>query len=228
MSHELRTPLNAIIGFSEIISSQLFGAIGNAKYVGYSNDIVASAQHLLEIINSVLDLARSDVGKLQIRPQTVDLRNILDGCVTMMHEQCAKAELQFSVAHPRDPLLVFGEPAKLRQVVINLLSNAIKFTKPGGEVSLLASAQDNGRVDIAVADTGIGMSAEEIPIALAPFGQIDSNLSRRYEGTGLGLPLTKALVELHGGTLTITSVPGQGTMVTVSLPSYMERKNAAA
>jgi signal transduction histidine kinase len=202
--------------------------IANAKYVGYANNILDSARHLLDIINSVLDLARSDVGKLQIRPQTVDLREILDGCVTMVQEQCAKAQLQFRVAHPKGPLLVSGEPAKLRQVVINLLSNAIKFTKPGGEVSLIAGAQDNGRVDIAVADTGIGMSAEEIPIALAPFGQIDSNLTRRYEGTGLGLPLTKALVDLHGGTLTITSAPGQGTTVTVSLPSIMERKDAAA
>jgi signal transduction histidine kinase len=226
MSHELRTPLNAIIGFSEIISTQLFGAIGNAKYVGYANDIVESARHLVDIITSVLDLARSDVGKLQLAPQTVELQKVLDGCVTMIQEQCAKAGLRFRVVHPVSPLMVYGEPAKLRQIVINLLSNAMKFTKPGGEVSLIASARHDRGINISVVDTGIGMTAEEIPIALAPFGQIDSNLSRRYEGTGLGLPLTKALVELHGGMLTIASVPGEGTTVTVSLPPFS--KEAAA
>lgn len=227
MSHELRTPLNAIIGFSEIIANQLFGAVGNAKYVSYAGDVINSARHLLDIINSVLDLTRSDVGKLTIDPKPIDLRSILDGCVTMMYEQCAKAELQFRVVHPNGPLRVSGDAAKLRQVVLNLLSNAIKFTKPGGEVSLTAGANAQGQVEIVIADTGIGMSADEIPIALAPFGQVDSKLARSYEGAGLGLPLTKALVDLHGGTLTIASEKGKGTTVTVSLAPLTGQKAAA-
>jgi signal transduction histidine kinase len=113
---------------------------------------------------------------------------------------------------------VIGEPAKLRQIVLNLLSNAIKFSEPGGTISIVAGPSEDGYIDLAIADTGIGMSAAEIPIALAPFGQVESGLARRYEGTGLGLPLTKALVELHAGTMTIASAPGMGTTVTVSLP----------
>jgi signal transduction histidine kinase/HAMP domain-containing protein len=218
MSHELRTPLNAIIGFSEIIAGQIIGAMGNAKYAEYGSDIVQSARHLLDIINSVLDLAKSEAGKLQFIPEVVDLRHVLEGCATMMREPIAKAKVKFDVTYPEGPLPVLGEPAKLRQIILNLLSNAIKFTPPGGEVSLLAGAPAPGRAEIRVIDTGIGMSADEILIALEPFGQVDSALTRRYEGTGLGLPLTKALAELHGGSLTVSSTPGRGTTITVWLP----------
>ena len=218
MSHELRTPLNAVIGFSEIISGQILGQIGNQKYVGYAEDILQSGRHLLDIINSVLDLAKSEAGKLQLMPETVDLRRVLESSATMIREQCRAAELSFDVIYPETPLLVIGETAKLRQIVLNLLSNAVKFTNPGGSLLLAAREADGDRVEIRVTDSGIGMTKDEIPIALAAFGQVDSSLSRRYEGTGLGLPLTKVLVELHGGELAIVSEPGVGTTVFVYLP----------
>ena len=220
MSHELRTPLNAIIGFSEIISGQLFGAVGNAKYVDYASDILKSGKHLLDIITSVLDLAKSEVRKLHLNPETVDLRRVMDDCVVMMSEPFARARLRFNVSRPDESLAVMGEPAKLRQILLNLLSNALKFTDPGGTVTMQAALSPTGRYEIRISDTGIGMSEAEIEIALAPFGQVDSRLARRYEGTGLGLPLTKVFVELHGGTLTVNSQPEAGTTVTVSFPIY--------
>ena len=218
MSHELRTPLNAVIGFSEIISGQILGPVGNPKYVGYSNDILQSGRHLLDIINSVLDLAKSDAGKLQLNPEMVDLRKVLESSATMIREQCRAADVSLELDYPNMPLLVFGEAAKLRQVLLNLMSNAVKFNKAQGRVSVTAREIDDERVEIRVTDTGIGIAPEDIPIALAPFGQVDNRLARRYEGTGLGLPLTKVLVELHSGRLDIFSQPDVGTAVVISLP----------
>jgi signal transduction histidine kinase/HAMP domain-containing protein len=218
MSHELRTPLNAIIGFSEIMAGQIFGAIGNQRYLEYSGLILKSGRHLLDIITSVLDLAKSEAGKLDLRAEQVDLREIVDECAEMLRDECARAHQELVVELSPLPLTVIGEPAKLRQIVLNLLSNAIKFSEPGGTISIVAAPNEDGYIELAIADTGIGMSAAEIPIALAPFGQVESGLARRYEGTGLGLPLTRALVELHAGTMTIASAHGMGTTVTVSLP----------
>ncbi|HEY4136020.1 MAG TPA: ATP-binding protein [Alphaproteobacteria bacterium] len=228
MSHELRTPLNAVIGFSEIISAEILGPVGNQKYVGYAADILQSGRHLLDIINSVLDLAKSDAGKLQLVSEMVDLRKVLDASATMVREQCRAAELQFDVSYPDSPLLVFGESAKLRQIVLNLLSNGIKFTKPGGRLSVSAVETKGNRLEIRVTDSGIGIAPEHIPIALSPFGQVDSTLARRYEGTGLGLPLTKVLVELHEGALDIVSEVGEGTTVIVSLPRAESAAGAVA
>ncbi|HEX3860287.1 MAG TPA: ATP-binding protein [Stellaceae bacterium] len=218
MSHELRTPLNAIIGFSEVLGSEMFGRLGNARYVEYARDIQHSGNHLLAVINNVLDLTRSEAGKLQLSLDTVDLGEIVDSCAKIMRDQCVRAELSLSLTIPNAPLVIHGDPAKLRQILLNLMSNAIKFTAPGGAVTVAAQAIGNGSVAISVTDTGIGMSAEDLPVAMAPFGQIDSSLARRYEGTGLGLPLTKAFVELHGGRIAIDSEPEKGTVVTVALP----------
>lgn len=220
MSHELRTPLNAIIGFSEIITKQLFGSVGNPKYVDYASDILKSGQHLLDIINGVLDLAKSEVRKLRLNPEIIDLGNVIDDCTRMIGEQYAHAGIKLSVSCPDQALPVLGESAKLKQILLNLLSNAVKFTEPGGIVSLNLLLPVPGRYDIRVSDNGIGMSKSDIEIALAPFGQVDSRLSRKYEGAGLGLPLTKAFVELHGGNMTIDSKLGEGTTVTVSLPAH--------
>jgi signal transduction histidine kinase/HAMP domain-containing protein len=220
MSHELRTPLNAIIGFSEMISGQMFGSIGNPQYVEYAGDVLLSAKHLLEIINDVLDLAKNEAGRLEIKPQAFDLNDVIHDCSLMIREQCERAKLRFDVTSPEDPLPVWGEPAKIRQIALNLLSNAMKFNAPGGQVSLSARMAEGGMTEFCVADTGIGMSSEDIAVALTPFGQVDSSLARRYEGTGLGLPLTKTMVELHGGVMTIDSKPGCGTCITVSIPSH--------
>ncbi|HZT88573.1 MAG TPA: ATP-binding protein [Stellaceae bacterium] len=217
ISHELRTPLNAIIGFSEILSGEMFGALGHPKYHGYAANICDSGKHLLGIINSVLDLTNSLTGRLQLAPETVDLNEIVEDCAAA-REDCERAGLTLTTTAAPAPLLLWADQAKLRQVLANLLSNAVKFTEPGGSVAVSVALEAEDSVVLRVADTGIGMSAEDIPIALAPFGQVDSRFARRYEGTGLGLPLAKALVELHGGQIAIDSMPGKGTSVRITLP----------
>ena len=217
MSHELRTPLNAIIGFSEIINGQMFGDLGNARYLDYSGDILRSGRHLLEVINSVLDLSKSEAGKMILDIQDVDMREILKDCATMMTEQAAEAGLEFAVRGIETGLPLQGDCAKLRQIFLNLLSNAIKFSPRGGYLWVEAKYAASG-IAVTVGDSGIGMSPDDVAVALTPFGQVDNRLERRYEGTGLGLPLTKAFVELHGGHLTFDSARGAGTRVTVSLP----------
>jgi signal transduction histidine kinase/HAMP domain-containing protein len=227
MSHELRTPLNAIIGFSEIIHGQLFGDIGNERYLDYSGDILRSGRHLLDVINSVLDLSKSEAGKMVLDRKPIDMREMLKDCVTMVREQLAEARLSFTVSGLDAELPLSGDPAKLRQIFLNLLSNAIKFTEPGGQVSLTAGSGPDG-VSVTVGDTGIGMSPEDVHIALQPFGQVDNRLERRYEGTGLGLPLTRALVELHGAVMTIDSARGHGTRVTIVFPPMQSQDLAVA
>ena len=216
MSHELRTPLNAIIGFSEIISGELFGSLGNARYLDYSQDILRSGRHLLAVINDVLALSKSEAGKMVLSVRDTDMRDVLQDCVAMVREQCASAGLTLSVTGMEQPLPMSGDAAKLRQIFLNLLSNAIKFTETGG-ITLSAVATGD-HVTVTVTDTGIGMNPDDVKIAFQPFGQVDNRLERRYEGTGLGLPLTKALVELHKGTIAVDSARGKGTCVTVSFP----------
>jgi signal transduction histidine kinase/HAMP domain-containing protein len=221
MSHELRTPLNAIIGFSQIIHGELFGALGNARYHNYAGDILHSGRHLLEVINSVLDLSKSEAGKMVLQRAKVDMRDVLNDCITMVREQLGEAGLALATAGLDRPLPLIGDSAKLRQIFLNLLSNAIKFTSAGGKVSLTAGL-GRGELAVTVGDTGIGMSPDDLKIALQPFGQVDNRLERRYEGTGLGLPLTKALVELHGASMQIDSARGHGTRVTVIFPLAAE------
>ena len=216
MSHELRTPLNAIIGFSELMSSQTFGKLGDARYADYAANILTSARHLLDIINSVLDLARTAAGRLHLDAASVDLGGVFSDCAAMMTNQCAGANLDLVVSIPDPPPLVWADAAKLRQIILNLLSNSVKFSEPGGRIALIASARPDG-TEIKIMDSGIGMSPDHVAIALTPFSQVDSRLARRYEGTGLGLPLTKALVELHGAKLDIASKLGDGTTVSFTL-----------
>ena len=225
MSHELRTPLNAIIGFSEIIHCQLFGALGNPRYQEYSGDILRSGRHLLDVINSVLDLSKSESGKMVLERKAIDMRDVLQDCITMVREQLSDAKLRFVVTGLDRALPLSGDPAKLRQIFLNLLSNAIKFTESGGTVTLSAEHTPGG-ISVTVGDTGIGMSREDLHIALQPFGQVDNRLERKYEGTGLGLPLTRALVELHGAAMNIDSARGQGTRITVNFPGCRNRPAA--
>jgi two-component system cell cycle sensor histidine kinase PleC len=227
MSHELRTPLNAIIGFSEIIHGQLFGAIGNDRYLDYSGDILRSGRHLLDVINSVLDLAKSESGKMMLDIRPTDMGEVLKDCVTMVKEQIAGAGLVFDVSGLDQPLPLAGDPAKLRQIFLNLLSNAMKFTPSGGKVWLDAKMTLDG-VTVTVGDNGIGMSSQDLDVALQPFGQVDNRLERKYEGTGLGLPLTRAFVELHGGMMRFESARDQGTRVYVTFPRADRIEFAAA
>ncbi len=217
MSHELRTPLNAVIGFSELISSEIFGPVGQPKYKEYAGDILRSGGHLLNIINDILSIAKSEAGKLTLDLSEVALHDVFEECRRMMVEASTRANLTLTVADVASLPAIHADSVKLQQILLNLLSNAIKFTPAGGRVTLTARRCAD-MVAVAINDTGIGMSPDEIPIALAPFGQVDSSLARKYEGTGLGLPLTKAFVDLHGGTLEIASSVGVGTTVTVTFP----------
>jgi PAS domain S-box-containing protein len=215
MSHELRTPLNAIIGFSEVISSALFGPL-DARYRDYAQDIHGSGHHLLRIINDLLDLSKVEAGRLDLHDGPVQIALLFETCRRMVSDRAAAAGISLDL-EPTS-LAVRGDELRLEQVLLNLVSNAVKFTPPGGTVRVAASLTEAGGVAVSVVDTGIGLAAEEIPRALQPFGQIDNSLSRPHGGTGLGLPLALKLVELHGGTMTIESEPGQGTTVLLTLP----------
>jgi PAS domain S-box-containing protein len=220
MSHELRTPLNAIIGFSEVISSALFGPL-DARYRDYAQDIHGSGHHLLRIINDLLDLSKVEAGRLELHEGDVQIAAMFETCRRMVSDRADSGGVTLDV-EPTN-LRVTGDELRLEQVLLNLVSNAVKFTPSGGKVHVAAMSGPGGEVSISVADTGIGMAADEIPRALQPFGQIDNSLTRPHGGTGLGLPLAKRLVELHGGTLKIESAPGRGTIVTVTLPAKRVR-----
>jgi len=215
MSHELRTPLNAIIGFSEIIAAELFGKIGDLRYQEYAGLILTSGRHLLDVITSVLDFAKSEAGQTVLRSEPTDLRDIVAGCVSMVEQQCTRSGLVLGWQVPDRSVSVMGDPPKLRQILLNLLSNAMKFTPSGGEVLVTLAMDPGGCPLLAVRDSGIGMKPDDIPRALAPFGQIDSGLSRCQEGTGLGLPITQRFAELHGAVLDIMSQPGRGTTISL-------------
>jgi signal transduction histidine kinase/HAMP domain-containing protein len=217
MSHELRTPLNAIIGFSEIIANEMFGPVGEPRYQEYSGLVVKSGRHLLNVINSVLDYAKSEAGRAELRCEPVDLTEIVADCLGMVDDQSRRAEIEVRRILPDAPLVISGDDQKLRQMLLNLVSNAIKFTNAGGSVEVRLAAAD-GRPILSVSDTGIGMKPEDIPTALAPFGQIDSRLARKYEGTGLGLPLAKAFAEMHGAAFAVRSDLGVGTTITIVFP----------
>jgi signal transduction histidine kinase len=218
VSHELRTPLNAIIGFSEMMEREKLGPLGASRYKEYASDIRMSGEHLLQVINNILDLTRAEAGKLMVHDDIVDITEIVGGCTRQMQPRAAAADLELCAVLPASPCMFRGDPAKLRQIVFNLLSNAVKFTPPGGRVDVRIEGRTDGGIDLIVHDTGVGMTPADIPRAFQPFTQLDSGLARRYEGTGLGLPLTASLVELHGGRLVLDSALGRGTSATVAFP----------
>lgn len=219
MSHELRTPLNAIIGFSEIIKDQLFGPVGQAQYVEYANDIYNSGELLLSLINDILDMSKIEAGKRALVESTMDVEQVIQSVVRLVASRAKLSKLHLNVQVPKGMPSLRGEERAVKQILTNLLTNAIKFTPEGGSITLSALMDDFGRMNIKIQDTGIGIAPEDISVALAPFGQIESALSRKHQGTGLGLPLTKALVELHGGVLDLQSQCGVGTTVTIVFPN---------
>jgi signal transduction histidine kinase/HAMP domain-containing protein len=228
MGHELRTPLNAVIGFSEIIAKEMFGPVGQSSYKEFASDIQRSGNHLLEIINDILDIAKCEGGNLQITPEPIDVGELLTHGAEMAKPQSQRGNLTLTVEMPVEPMWLLADPARTQRIVQHLLSNAVKFTPAGGHVTLSASRTSRGWIALKVADTGIGMRAEDIPVALEPFGQIDSSLSRKYEGTGLGLPLCKVFTALHRGSLEIESSPGKGTVVTIVLPEAVREPQSLA
>ncbi|HXZ01976.1 MAG TPA: ATP-binding protein [Stellaceae bacterium] len=218
MSHELRTPLNAILGFAEIIRDRLLGPVAD-RYAEYAQDIYSSGTHLLGIINDILDLSKVEAGRLELVEEIVDIQSIVKSVVLLLRERVATAGLTLKVELPDALLLLRADERKLKQVLMNLLSNAVKFTPAGGEILIRVAVESERGVVIEVRDSGIGIAPGDIARALSPFGQVDSRLSRRYEGTGLGLPLARALAALHGGRLELESTPGQGTTARIVLPS---------
>jgi signal transduction histidine kinase len=217
MNHELRTPLNAILGFAQVIREQRFGSEALARYSEYADHIITSGEHLLGLINDLLDLAKIEAGKMDLRPQPVDVKSLLGATLLMVRETAASGGVAIRLDAPDDPIMVAGDPRRLKQCFLNLVSNAAKFTPEGGRVVVTVRPRGD-TVEVVVADTGIGVNAVDIPKIFEPFGQVDSALARRHVGSGLGLPLARSLVELHGGDLSFRSVEGAGTTVTVSLP----------
>ncbi|HEX4078351.1 MAG TPA: HAMP domain-containing sensor histidine kinase [Rhizomicrobium sp.] len=220
MSHELRTPLNAIIGFSDILRNQLYGNLGNEKYIEYVADINASGLHLLAIINDILDLAKAEAGRLDLREDVFDAVACLQDCAQMCSGKAEEGCVALVVEAADPGIHVHADERLLRQLVLNLVSNAVKFTPQGGRVNIGVKTDERGDILIEVADNGIGIPAEHLERVLRPFEQVERALSRRHGGTGLGLPFAKKIAELHGGSLTLQSAIDSGTHVTVRLPGY--------
>jgi signal transduction histidine kinase len=217
MSHELRTPLNAILGYSEIIKRGMFGPL-SARYREYGADVFDSGTHLLNLINDILDLSKLEAGQFELQEEVVDFASAIEACIHLLEPQADNLKVGLSTQSAAEgKILIRADERRLRQILINLVSNAVKFTPEGGHVCIATSITDQSFI-VAVSDTGIGMAPADIPKALEPFRQVDSKLSRKYQGTGLGLPLAKHLTELHGGTLTIESEVNAGTTVRVAFP----------
>jgi signal transduction histidine kinase len=219
MSHELRTPLNAIIGFTDIMKGEMLGPLENPTYKGYVGDINGSAGHLLEVINDILDLSKIEHGDIELNEEEVDITKVVESCLTIIEERARKGNLTLNYDPPVNLPKLWGEARRIKQILINLLSNAVKFTPPGGEISVQALLEQSGNLGLTVFDTGIGIRADDMEQIMTPFGQAHTGLNRKYEGTGLGLPLTKAFTEMHGGTLVIESELGVGTAVCALFPA---------
>jgi signal transduction histidine kinase len=218
MSHELRTPLNAIMGFSQVIAEETLGPVGTDKYIEYSRDINGSAEHLLAIINDILDLARIEAGKSELNEESLDPQMLINSCIRVVSERAKIAGVTVNFDPARTNFLFRGDERKMKQIIINLLSNAVKFTLSGGMVDVQWQIIEDRCCTLTVGDTGIGIAPADLTRVLLPFAQAESGLNRRYEGTGLGLPLTRGLVELHGGVFRLESALGRGTKAIIELP----------
>ena len=218
MSHELRTPLNAIIGFSEFLMDETIRPNEPAKVTGYLRAIHESGHHLLAVINDILDHSKAEAGRLEVSEEEVNVEESIAAALRVVAPRARSGGLEIATTIAPDLPLLRGDSRLLRQILLNLLSNSIKFTPSGGKVDV-AAAEEDGGLAIRVRDTGIGMKAEDIPKAFEPFRQIDNRFIRKYQGTGLGLSLVKAMVEAHSGTIAVHSAPGAGTTVTIRFPA---------
>jgi PAS domain S-box-containing protein len=218
MSHELRTPLNAIIGFTEIMKEGVMGPLDNPHYRSYVADIHFSSTHLLNLINEILDVTKAEAGKLEVQEQVFDLRNVIEAVVRISGPPIDKAGVTVTIDLPADLPRLRADEGKTRQVFFNLISNAVKFTPPGGRIDISGRFDSDTGLSVTVADTGIGIAPQDLKRVLEPFVQVDSSLSRRHQGTGLGLPAVKGIMELHHGTIELQSTAGAGTAVTITFP----------
>ncbi len=227
MSHELRTPLNAIIGFSEVIQNQILGPLGNPKYLEFAGDIKNAGGYLLRIIGDILDISHIESGKIKLREAPLDVGRTVTACIRMLGQRAGKAGVTLTATVAGDVPGLHADEIRVKQILLNLIVNAIKFTPSGGHVTAEAAVDFDpcqmvgnkaGAVVLTVRDSGIGIAAQDIAKVLAPFGQVENFLTRRHEGVGLGLPIAKSMMEMHGGSLAIESEVGQGTAVTMRFP----------
>ncbi len=219
MSHELRSPLNAILGFAEIVRDMHFGKDTVERYAQYGGHIHEAGTHLLALIDDILDLAKVEAGKLELQPIRFDLIELLEECAQMMQPQAERRGLDFELTLHAAELALTADRRRVKQMVVNLLSNAIKFTQPGGRVDLEATRSPDGSVVILVADSGVGMTPEQILLALEPFGRVRGSVAIDPTGSGLGLPIVRNLIEAHGGKLEIVSEPDKGTVARLLFPA---------
>ncbi len=219
MSHEFRTPLNAILGFSEVIANEMLGTAGVARYHEYAEDINKSGQHLLKLVEDILDMSKIEAGKFQLREEVIDVTPTIHSCLPLVRRRAEEARVAVVTHLPDDLPAIRADETRLQQILLNLLTNAVKFTPANGRVTVTATFTAERELAITVSDTGVGMTEEDIARALVPFEQVENGFRRGREGAGLGLPLAKRLVELHGGRMDIVSRPGRGTAITVSFPS---------
>ncbi|MBO6782610.1 MAG: DUF3365 domain-containing protein, partial [Alphaproteobacteria bacterium] len=218
MSHELRTPLNAVIGFSEAMCSRMFGPIGSARYGEFAEHINASGQRLLGVINNIIDLSQIEAGQFDLRETEIDLAATIDRVLEMFADDANAASLVWTVEIETGLPAILGSERAVRQVLHNILTNAVNFTPAGGAITLLARRTSAGEIEIVIEDTGAGIAPEEITVAMSPFTQIDGGLDRQIDGIGLGLPLSKRFVEIHGGTFEIEQPETGGTRVVILFP----------
>ncbi|CAK0754908.1 hypothetical protein CCP2SC5_2040001 [Azospirillaceae bacterium] len=223
MSHELRSPLNSIIGFSELIHQETFGRVDTERYRDYLNDIISSGYYLLSLVNDILDLSKIEAKKMTLTLEKIDLKHVTESALSlvrgMAHERSIIIETEIATEWPQNQPYLIADERAVKQMMVNLLSNAIKFTPRKGRVKLAAAPAENETTMISVTDTGIGMTPAQMKLALEPFGQIDSAFARRNYGTGLGLPLVKAMIELHGGAMVMSSEPNVGTTISLYYPN---------
>lgn len=219
MSHEIRTPLNAILGFAEIMERELYGPLGDDRYREYASDIRGAASFLLGIVNDMLDLSKIEAGRYALHEDHVDLRKAIEAAARLIEPGAGDRNLAVKVEVADGLSAIWADDRAVRQILLNLLSNAVKFTPDEGRINVSAEREADGGLMLSVQDTGIGIAKEDIATALTPFVQVDNEMSRQHPGTGLGLPLSKSLVELHGGSMEIDSELGVGTTVTLHIPA---------
>jgi signal transduction histidine kinase len=230
MSHELRTPLNAILGFSDMMLHQILGPLGDRRYFEYAGHIRRSGEHLLDLVNDVLDLSKIEAGRLELEETAAEIDLLIEECIQMLGSRAAERGIEIGHRSGCAGVLIRCDPRRLKQVLLNLLSNAVKYTRLGGRIEVVVSEGVVGGMEeltIEVVDQGIGMTAEDIALALEPFGQVRNATNRDEQGTGLGLPLSRRLVELHDGRLELSSEPGEGTRAFVRLPGSRRIRVAA-
>jgi two-component system cell cycle sensor histidine kinase PleC len=219
MSHELRSPLNAIIGFTEVMTTRMFGAVEPPRYREYVEDIHASGVHLLAVINDLLDLSKAESGRMELNETPVEIEDAATSAMRLVRERAYEASVKLLLAVPETLPDLLADERMIKQIILNLLTNSVKFTQPGGSIEVSARICDDGRMALTVKDTGVGIAAADIPKVLEAYGQADIARARSTEGTGLGLPLVKSMAELHGGDIALDSTPGEGTAVTLYFPA---------